>query len=126
MRPQAPHLRLGHSSEKRAHRWLTSKGLRPVTKNYRCRHGEIDLVMLDDDCLVFIEVRYRRDHLYGGALASVDANKQQRILRTAAYFLQQHTEHRQRPVRFDVLALGPGTTDQDILWLKQAFVASEY
>ena len=81
--------------------------------------------MLDGDCLVFIEVRYRRDHLYGGALASVDAAKQQRILRTAAYFMQRHPEHRDKPVRFDVLALGPGTSERDILWLRQAFVAGD-
>jgi putative endonuclease len=81
--------------------------------------------MLDGECLVFIEVRYRRDRIYGGALASVDAGKQKRILRTAAYFMQQHAEHRDRPVRFDVLALGPGTAEQDILWLQQAFVACE-
>lgn len=125
MKLKAPHLRRGRNSERRAYRWLRARGLLLVTKNYGCKYGEVDLVMLDGNCLVFIEVRYRTHRLYGGALASVDAAKQQRILRTAAYFLQRHPAHRDRPVRFDVLALGPDASDENICWLRQAFVCTE-
>ncbi|MGB1464876.1 MAG: YraN family protein, partial [Alcanivorax nanhaiticus] len=50
----------GDQAEADAEQWLGKKGLRLVTRNYRCRQGEIDLVMLDQDCLTFIEVRWRQ------------------------------------------------------------------
>ena len=63
---------LGNRSEKLALKYLKQKGLKLHEKNYHCRYGEIDLIMWHDDYLVFIEVRYRKNNLFGGALESVN------------------------------------------------------
>ena len=64
----APHLESGRRSELYARCWLEERGLTHVCSNYRCRLGELDLVMRDHDCLVIVEVRFRRSSSYGGAL----------------------------------------------------------
>ena len=101
---------------------LRRAGLALIERNFRCKHGEIDLIMWDQDVLVFVEVRYRRHIHFGGAAASVDTNKQRRIARTAALYLQR--QHHHRPYcRFDVLSItGDRThTAPHIDWIKQAF-----
>ena len=63
---------LGDHAEQFVLGFLKNKGLRPVTRNYRCRHGEVDLIMLDGDCLVFVEVRYRSSRSFAQAALTVD------------------------------------------------------
>ena len=75
------HLVRGETGEALAAAWLIRHGLRSLARNFRCRLGEIDLVMRDGDTLVFVEVRCRRDCGYGSALESVTAGKQRRLLR---------------------------------------------
>ena len=95
-----------------------------MTTNFRCKAGELDLIMLDQDCLVIVEVRYRVNNSYGGPLFSVSRAKQQRICRATQFFLQCHKSMAGRPLRFDVLALcGPPDT-VSIDWRKRAFDAS--
>ena len=89
-----------------------------VDKNYRCRHGEIDLIMHDGDSLVFVEVRYRRSESFGGALASVDAHKQRKLISTAAHYLQ--AKGQRCAARFDVVAVG---ANRQIDWVPNAFDA---
>ncbi len=60
--------------------FLTRRGLRTIARNYRTRGGEIDLVMTDDDEIVFVEVRYRSRTDFGDGAATVDFNKQQRLV----------------------------------------------
>ena len=62
----------GGEAEKQAAHWLTQQGLEVVARNFRCRQGEIDLIMQDGNTLVFTEVRWRSYRSHGGALASVD------------------------------------------------------
>lgn len=101
---------------------LVSRGLERVAENFRCRLGEIDLVMLDGDCLVFVEVRFRRANRFAGAAASVDGHKQRKLVRTAAAFLARHPEYCDRTMRFDVVAFDAANDDQCRLqWLKDAF-----
>ncbi len=89
-------------------------------QNFRCRGGEIDLVMLDRDCLAFIEVRYRRSGNFSTPAATVDARKQRKLLRTAAMFLGRHRGYANHTMRFDVIALtGPGPIDVE--WIRDAF-----
>jgi putative endonuclease len=107
----------GKEAEDRALNYLEQKGLSLIQRNYRSRYGEIDLIMKDDRTIVFIEVRYRRNKTFGGAGLSVTLQKQQRLLTTAAQFLQQHAPH--YPARMDVLAL----EGNDIEWIKNAFEA---
>jgi len=116
----------GERFEARASEWLGRKGLCLLQRNFRARTGEIDLIMLDGDCLVFVEVRARAHRGFGGASASVDHRKQGRLLRTAQAFLQYNPHYNRLPCRFDVVAFEPPQSpgDQEILWIKGAFTGS--
>lgn len=113
--------RRGAAAEQRARTWLESRGLKLRESNYRCRWGEIDLVMEDGDMLVFVEVRYRNSMRYGGAIDSIDARKRRRLCRAAADYLARQ-RGRQWSSRFDVVALGP---DDRIDWIADAFDADD-
>lgn len=113
-------VRLGNDKETLACEHLQAKGLRLLTRNYRLRSGEIDLIFQDNDMIVFVEVRYRKRRDYGGALQSINYKKQQRIIRTAQYYLMKHAPY--APARFDVVAIEGGGTDC-IQWIPNAFDA---
>ncbi|WP_154584669.1 YraN family protein, partial [Bordetella pertussis] len=83
----SPTQRRGQAYESAALRWLARQGLRPLTRNLRCRAGEIDLAMRDGEVLVLVEVRARAHAGYGGAAASIGASKQGRLARAAALLL---------------------------------------
>ena len=100
--------------------FLLRKGLRPVAQNFRCRGGEIDLIMLHGNCLAFIEVRYRRSVQFSSPAATVDRSKQGKILRTAAYFLASEQRYAEHTTRFDVVAV-IGETPDGIRWIQDAF-----
>ena len=122
----APHLRDGSAAEKLACRWLEQQGLCLLEANFRCKSGELDLVMLDGHCLVIVEVRYRAGRSHGGALVSISATKQKRILRATRHYLQRHKKLRDRPLRFDVVALHGQLHEVDIDWRRQAFDATQH
>jgi putative endonuclease len=107
---------VGKDAEARAQRMLIGAGLHPVARNYRCRGGEIDLVMRDGDQMVFIEVRYRSHSRYGGAASSVDPNKQKRLILAARHYLQ--TSRWSGPCRFDVVAYDK---ERGETWVRNAF-----
>jgi putative endonuclease len=110
------HLFRGKNAEDQAHDFLIGKGLIPVDRNYRCKQGELDLVMRDRDSLVFVEVRYRKSDTYGSALESVTSAKQQRIIAAAPHYLSR--THLNPALRFDVVAIsGDGTVN----WIKNEF-----
>jgi putative endonuclease len=112
----------GAAAEAAALKFLTAKGLKLLLRNYSCRGGEIDLVMLDDTTLALIEVRLRSDLRYGGAAASVDTRKQQRLVIAARHLLLTQPELARYRARFDVMALTPLTGQEDkIEWLRDAF-----
>ncbi len=111
---------LGESAEQQALRFLARQGLKTVAKNFRCRGGEIDLIMLDADCLAFVEVRYRKSTRYCSPAPTVDARKQRKILRTAATFLSRQKRYRHHTVRFDVVAIA-GDSKKRLDWIKDAF-----
>jgi len=113
---------IGTEIERSAEALLVSRGLRLVTRNYLCRAGEIDLVMLDGEHLVFVEVRLRSNNHYVNALESVDRRKQQKLIRAAQTFLQQHSEFSQHFCRFDVVASPHGEAQTlQLTWIKDAF-----
>ncbi len=100
--------------------YLQQQGLTLIEKNYRSRFGEIDLIMRDRKVLVFIEIRLRKNPAFGGAAASIDAHKQQRIIHTAQLYL---ATLKQIPAcRFDVVLLDD-TQGKNVQWLKNAFEA---
>ncbi len=93
----------GQQAEALALIWLQQRGLVCITRNYRCRMGEIDLIMRDGNTLVFVEVRQRRSARFGGAAASITPAKQARLARTAEHYLQ--TLASLPPCRFDAILL---------------------
>lgn len=109
---------LGNSGEDTALRYLREQGLELVARNFRCKFGEIDLIMRDNAQLIFVEVRWRSDGSHGGAAASVTAIKQRRLRRTAQAYLQSKYRHLPR-CRFDLLAID-GVPEQGgrIQWLQ--------
>ncbi|MES9946350.1 MAG: YraN family protein [Candidatus Thiodiazotropha sp.] len=113
----ANHLVYGQEAEQQALDFLQSKGLRLQERNFRCKTGEIDLIMRDAQTLVFVEVRFRQSNDYGRALETVTAGKQRKLLNTANRYLQM--KHIDSACRFDVIALnGSGSTP--IEWIKNA------
>lgn len=112
----------GAHAERCAQHYLEAQGLELIARNYRCRHGEIDLVMREGSVLVFIEVRLRSNPRYASAAASVDIAKQQRLRRSAQSFLRYRPSEQQQPCRFDVIAYdGDPDTSTGPRWIRQAF-----
>lgn len=111
----------GEAGERAAERFLTQRGLRLIERNYRCRYGEIDLVMRAGETLVFIEVRLRRDHAFGGAAESITPRKQRRIQAAAQHYLAGMASP--PPCRFDAVLLN-GTNETEVEWLVAAFDAA--
>jgi putative endonuclease len=110
----------GQRIESAAADYLRRQGLVLVERNYYCRSGELDLVMRQGDELVFVEVRYRKHARFGGAAASVDRRKQQKLLRAAQHYLQQR-QAGNRPCRFDVVAVSPhGSNGLSFDWIQNA------
>lgn len=97
--------RLGRWGERRCERYLKNKGLRTLARNYLCKVGELDLVMVDHDgALVFVEVRSRADESFGPVEATITPAKRARVARAARHFLAVH-KIEDRPLRFDVITL---------------------
>ena len=112
----------GAAAEALARQHLEQQGLRLLAQNWRCRLGELDLVMLDADTVVFVEVRYRRYSAWGGAAESVDARKREKLSRAAQHFLQQESRWAKHPCRFDVIAITADShAPAHLDWIQNAF-----
>lgn len=107
----------GLAAEKLAATFLTQQGLKLVVSNYHCRYGEIDLIMQEGNTLVFVEVRLRSNATFGSAAASITPQKQQKLIRTAQHYLQQHAI--KTPCRFDAVLMQKANLGQ-IEWLRNA------
>lgn len=107
----------GVKYEKQALAFLKQQGLLLICQNFYCRFGEIDLIMSDQDTLVFIEVRYRKNQDFGGAEASITHQKQQKIIKTAKHYLSQLST--EPYCRFDVVAINEKSKQP--LWIQDAF-----
>ncbi|MDH3451661.1 MAG: YraN family protein [Gammaproteobacteria bacterium] len=116
---------LGTRAEAAAQAHLQRHGLVLLENNYRCRWGEIDLIMRHADAIVFVEVRYRSHARFGGALASIDKLKQKKLVRTARHYLQ-HSASPDAAARIDVVSCAPGDGGRlEISWLANAIEVSE-
>ena len=111
----------GKEAETAACRYLERRGMRLVTRNYRSRRGEIDLIMMDRENLVFVEVRYRRRSDFGSGAESVHPGKQKKLIACAYSYLQRHPESARRPGRFDVVSITPDRKGMHIQWIPNAF-----
>ena len=107
----------GAQAEELCAEFLQRAGLRILARNWRCRHGEIDLVAQDGDTLVFAEVRLRSDPRFGGAAESITAAKRGRLVAASRLYLAGCGES---PCRFDVLLLD-ALDGLRIRWLRNAF-----
>jgi putative endonuclease len=112
-------MKAGDRAERIAAAYLQHQGLALIESNYRCRWGEVDLILRDRDTLVFAEVRLRHSKSFGGAAYSVDKRKQGRIVATARHYLART---REAACRFDVVLL-EGIEPPRIEWIRDAFSA---
>jgi putative endonuclease len=116
---------IGNRAEDLAARHLIERGATVLLRNYRRRLGELDLVAQLGETLLIVEVRTRSSDRYGGAAASVDFNKQRRIVRAAQQLLQERKELARLRARFDVIAISDLDSAQPrIDWIEHAFVAA--
>lgn len=113
----------GDHAEDTACEYLQSQGLRLIERNFLCKRGEIDLIMQQADTTIFVEVRYRRNNLYGSGAESVDWRKQEKLLATAEHYLQSHPKAAKGACRFDVVALTTQNQQHKIDWIVDAFQA---
>jgi putative endonuclease len=114
---------LGKLAEREATRYLESQGLRMVVSNFSCKFGEVDLIMAaHTQTLVFVEVRSRRERVYGSALDTVTIGKQGKVRRTAELFLQSHPQYQHFNCRFDVVGIQTDSKyPERITWIRNAF-----
>jgi putative endonuclease len=114
----------GIEAEAAAERFLHQQGLKTLVRNYQCRSGEIDLVMLDHsepegEVLVFVEVRFRPADAMVSAVETVDEHKQRKLIQAARHFLMIRTEFEEHPCRFDVIGLE--CLEDEPRWIANAF-----
>jgi len=121
----AEHLDNGRIAETLARRFLLDRGLTTVTTNYRCRFGELDLVMRDAKLLVIVEIRYRSRFTHGGPIESISAAKRRKIAMATQHFIRRYPSYRKVPVRFDVVGLAGNLSSADIHWIAGAFTMDD-
>lgn len=114
----------GADWEKSAESYLLSQGLQLLHRNFSSRFGEIDLIMEDQNTLVFIEVKYRSRNDHGSGADAVTPVKQGRISRTAAWFLAKNPRRADQFCRFDVISIRPDKKEAGINWIRNAFYST--
>ena len=107
----------GTKYEEQAAAYVVTRGLVLLEKNYRCRQGEVYLIGVHEDCLVFIEVKYRKNARSGMPEEAVDKRKQTKICLVSDYYRLTHPSDSQRQVRYDVVAI----CGEDTRWHQNAF-----
>ncbi len=114
---------IGKTAEQIAELYLNENGLSLLDRNFRHKSGEIDLIMLDGNVLVFVEVRYRKNKHWMDPVETVNIKKCKRIIKTSLYFLQRNKHYAEQTCRFDVIIINGKYSDQEIEWIKNAFQA---
>jgi putative endonuclease len=111
----------GARAEALAATWLERQGLSVLERNFRVRGGEIDLVCRDGRSLVFVEIRLRRNAGFGGAAASITANKRRRLVLAARHYLARQPD---ADCRFDCVLMD-ALSESAIEWVRNAFSADD-
>lgn len=109
----------GEQYELLANNYLVTAGCKIIENNYQARCGEIDIIAIDEQTLIFVEVKYRSSLQFGGASSAVTKTKQKKIIKTAQYYLVTHKKYDKMECRFDVLGIDG---QLNIEWLKHAFM----
>jgi putative endonuclease len=115
--------RRGQWAEQVVLEYLERKKLKLVSRNFHSKMGEIDLIMLEQETIVFIEVRYRANNNYLHALESINDKKCSRIIKTSQHYLQANRWTSGKPCRFDVITVTGENYSPKIEWIKNAFQA---
>ncbi len=102
-------------------RYLKNNKLKLIKNNFNCKAGEIDIIMSDQNTLVFIEVKYRKNDDWVSALESVTKKKQTRIIKAAQMFLLKNKKFDDWNCRFDVVSIEGDKQNPKIDWIKNAF-----
>ena len=113
----------GKQAEALAAYFLTRQGLRIIASNFRCRLGELDLIAIDADCLVFIEVRYRQNNQMMDVSETLTADKQRKLIKASQFFLSNHRQYHHHNCRYDFIGVTGELDNPDIEWIKNAFQA---
>ena len=121
MIPENSKQALGREGERLAELFLKKKGYKLVERNYRCRGGEVDLILLDRKVVVFVEVKTRTDDIFGSPFEAVEPRKQRRMILAAQLFLQQKQLH-ERDARFDVVGISWPGAQPLVEHIRNAFV----
>jgi putative endonuclease len=121
----AQHLESGEIAERQALGFLQKKGLHLVASNYRCRFGELDLIMSDGEHLIVVEIRYRRHLGFVSPMESITLAKRGRIARSTLHFMQRSADYRDHPVRFDVISVSGPLECSKMDWSPGAFTIED-
>jgi putative endonuclease len=124
-RRMARHLESGRLAEQAARSFLESHGLRLLASNYRCRYGELDLIMRDKEQLVVVEIRYRRHTRFMKPVESITRAKRHRIARATLHFMQNNHAYDDHPVRFDIIGISGPLERSTMNWIPGAFTAED-
>ena len=112
---------IGQAAEDFALKTLKDKGFVLLERNFLCKQGELDLVMMDQKDLVFVEVRYRNSDRFGGAEESIDHFKQRKLKIAAEIWLQKNHQVRFDGCRFDVVSVTGDAKNFHGEWISDAF-----
>ncbi len=113
---------MGNASEKIALEYLISHGYRLLQRNFTCKAGEIDLIVQNDDTLAFVEVRSRTGTAYGAPSETVNRKKQDKVRKTAKYYLYCNPQLEKYYCRFDVVSIVWQHGKAKIEWIPDAFI----
>ncbi|MEM6998872.1 MAG: YraN family protein [Pseudomonadota bacterium] len=113
----------GKLAEEFAATYLKKNNVRIVSKNYLCRFGEIDLIGIEKNILIFIEVRYRKNERYLSAVETIDQTKCNKIITTSKYYLNEYKKYQSYFCRYDVITITGDFQQPVIEWIKNAFQA---
>lgn len=102
---------LGVNGEDRAAAWYAARGFEVVARNWRCREGELDLILRDGRMYVFCEVKARTSDAFGVPAEAITRDKQQRLRRLAARWLEEDAPALAREIRFDVVSVLGGEVE---------------
>ena len=108
---------IGQRYEDKAAAYLEEQGVALLERNFRCRQGEVDLVGYHENCLVFVEVKYRKTAVFGMPEEAVDRGKQLKICAVSDYYRAVHPRECTKQVRYDVVAI----CGEVITWYQNAF-----
>lgn len=115
-------LRKGLQYEDLARDYLIEQGLELLESNYRCRYGEIDLVMHDHDEICFVEVKFRKSLAFGGAAVALPPGKQRKIVKSAQHYIANNRRLGNRALRFDAFLIQQQPDGgNEFNWIRNAF-----